>query len=236
MSKLFKDRKTTWEASKARAIREGFDTIPEYTHVSPFYATRNLFREYLEYTGPMSYEEWLSVEDDNKAAVLFVQFFEQITLAWHKCKSFYTLEEDGVSTVLQYLIKNTPIIIDDPKRFRPAYIYKVAYNCLYCICHDIKRDRDRFENEVSNICRNGDNDELDLFDTVVSDETVSDLVNREGFWALIQELDSSDKDVSAVIDNLLLNKRLPAGVAAKKSAIIKELRILLAPYKELFYV
>ena len=104
-----------------------------------FYVTRDLFREYVRYTNPLSYSEWCNIPDDNKAAVLYLQFFDQITLAWYKMKSVYSVEADGVGEVLQYLQKNVDKIRNDEKRFTPAYIYKVCSNCLYCLCRDPNR-------------------------------------------------------------------------------------------------
>ena len=150
-----------------------------------FAETRKNFIAGTRYVRPLSYEEWMDIPQANKAAVLFVQFYEQITLAWYKTKSFFVEEEDGVSTMLQYLIKNVPIIENDPKRFKSSYIYKVAYNCLYCISHDIKRDIERYEKEVSNIasCTDG---EVDLFDTVASNQASAEVIlDRQEFWALI---------------------------------------------------
>lgn len=199
-------------------------------NASPFYATCIMFRDYIGYTEPLSFEEWSSLDDDKKAAALFVQFFEQITLAWHKVKSFYTLEEDGVSTMMQYLLKNVPVIEDKPSRFSAAYIYRVAYNCLYCICHDIKVDRDRYEKEMSNIQTCGDNndDEIDLFNTVVTDEDVVDVIDRERFWELIEDM---GEDTIEVV-NKLINGNHPRG--RKNTAIIEELRIRLVEYKDRF--
>lgn len=155
--------------------------------MSAFSDTNDLFRNHLEYTRPISYVEWLALSQDKKSALLFVQFYEQITLAWYKTKSYYAQDEDGVSTVLQYLMKNVPVIENDEKRFTPNYIYKVAYNCLYCICHDIKRDKDRAEKEISNIVVTTD-DELDLFDTVMVDDTTFDSVLRNTLWEVVNEL------------------------------------------------
>lgn len=152
-----------------------------------FNETRNLFITGTGYTRPLSYEEWIMIPSEHKAAVLFVQFYDQITLAWYKTKSFFVLEEDGVSTMLQYLVKNVPLIESDPKRFKPAYIYKVAYNCLYCISHDIKRDIERYENEVSNIVMSGE-DQLDLFDTVVGKSDIYDEILKQEFWAVIENM------------------------------------------------
>ena len=142
--------------------------------MSAFSDTNDLFRNHLEYTRPISYVEWLALSQDKKSALLFVQFYEQITLAWYKTKSYYAQDEDGVSTVLQYLMKNVPVIENDEKRFTPNYIYKVAYNCLYCICHDIKRDKDRAEKEISNI--------------VVTTDDELDSVLRNTLWEVVNEL------------------------------------------------
>ena len=87
-----------------------------------FSETRNLFITSTGYTRPLSYDEWNMVPSEHKAAVLFVQFYDEITLAWYKTKSFFVVEEDGVSTMLQYLMKNVPINENDSKRFKPSYI------------------------------------------------------------------------------------------------------------------
>ena len=171
-----------------------------------FTETRNLFINSVGYTRPLSYDEWMLVPSNHKAAVLFVQFYDQITLAWYKTKSFFVVEEDGVSTMLQYLMKNVPIIENDPKRFKPSYIYKVAYNCLYCISHNIKRDIERFENEVSNIVACGE-DQLDLFDTVASGNTVEDAIDKEEFWSLIENMDlKTQKVLNHLLNGESLNK------------------------------
>lgn len=200
--------------------------------LDPFYATRSMFRRSLDYTGPMSYEEWKSVSADNKAAVLFVQFFDQITLAWYKTKSFYVVEEDGVSTMLQYLMKNVPLIEESPAKFTPAYIYKVAYNCLYCISHDIKRDRERFDMEISNLVYSSD-EELDLFDTVV--DNIDDYEAREAkqeFWSIIEDLDISTLDL---VDQLINSGKIPARMSAQRQACLDQLRRKLEKFNGVIY-
>lgn len=137
---------------------------------SEFYVTRELFSSYVNYNAPLSFEEWLNVADDLKAAVLFCQFFDQITLAWYKLKSIYSSESDGVAEAIQYLQKNVDIIKNDPKRFAPSYIYKIVYNCLYCLCRDHNRYKKVYENECSNIQMSSDG-EYDLFDTYRDDST-----------------------------------------------------------------
>ena len=168
-----------------------------------FYVTRDLFREYTHFNKPLTYVEWMEVPDDSKAAVLYLQFFEQITLAWYKMKSVYSVEADGVAEVLQYLQKNVEKIKNDEKRFTPAYIYRVCSNCLYCLCRDPNRYKRAYENECSNIIRYGDED-LDLFDTVVKSEdlheTFSKDVIKEAFWELLKDC---DRDTQVVIAKLI---------------------------------
>lgn len=174
-----------------------------------FRETRNLFINYTNYTRPLSYVEWVATPEDHKAAVLYVQFYEQITLAYYKTKSFFVVEEDAVSTILQYLVKNVPIIKNEPKRFKESYIYQVAYNCLYCISHDIKRDIERWENETSNIIGYGE-DELDLFDTVLSNCCDADEeLTRQKFWAIIEQMGpETEKVVNHLLNGTSMKKAM----------------------------
>ena len=195
----------------------------------------------------MSYEEWMIVPQEHKAAVLFVQYYNEITLAWFKTKSFFVLEEDGVSTMLQYLVKNVPIIENDPKRFKSGYIYKVAYNCLYCISHDIKRDIERYENEVSNIVTSGE-DQLDLFDTVSSSQDIDDILAKEEFWKIIENMGlKTQKVINHILNGESLDKvsRRSSKYASdplrdisvsldEMEEIISQLRVKLAKFENLF--
>lgn len=226
--KMFKQEPAFVKANR-KSIARGAGRIVSY---NPFKATQVMFRDALDLFEPLSYDEWMMIPDDNKAAALYVQFYPQITLAWYKCKSFYTLEEDGVSTMMQYLIKNVPIIVNDKKRFSEKYIYRVAYNCLYCICHDIKRDKDRFELEQSNL--GGDEgDEYDMFDFIRSPLTVEDEAMRSSFWDTIE---SMGQDAVAVVNNILNQRAAPLNSEQKKhkQEIVEELRMKLEVYREIF--
>ena len=52
-------------------------------YYNPFTETKNLFAQYLEYDRPLDFDQWAQVADDQKAAVLYLQFYDQITLAWY---------------------------------------------------------------------------------------------------------------------------------------------------------
>ena len=203
---------------------------------SPLYETFASCANFLQYTKPLTYDEWFVLDQDHKAAALYVQFFSQITLAWYKCKqiyaSFYASEEDAVSTMFQYILKNIPLIESDGKKFTEAYMYKVAYNCLYCICHDIKRDKDRYELEMSNcICDDCGEVMIDLFDTVAELDSLNTEMLRDHLWSTVDKLPAKYQQVVA----WLLGEPLGAGVGpVLKRQILKDLKFYLAPYTSLY--
>ena len=168
--------------------------------IGAFYDTRKLYIDATGYDKTLSFEEWVENPDDLKAALLFVQFYNQIVLAWDKANTLDFIEsEEGVTTILQYLQKNVEVIKNNPSRFTPAYIYKVAYNCLYCICHDRKCDKDRMSYETSSIvCYDGK--ELSLFDTMsdpkgdVIQSSESSEFEKE-FWSVIEDAGMSAEKV-----------------------------------------
>lgn len=185
-----------------------------------FNATRNMFREYINYTDPLSYEEWLAAADDHKAAIIYVQFFDQITLAWYKVKSFYASEEEGVETALQYIMKNVPLIRDDKSKFSCSYIYRIMFNCLYCICHDRQVDKLRWALESSNIAEGADG-EVDMFDFIpdnsnIEDAYINKMQNAE-FWKMFEDM---GEDTMTVIAYLQGDIKLPLGFGYKKKKII----------------
>ena len=133
-------------------------------NLNALYETRNLFISYTSYVKSLSFEQWKAVPEDQKAAVLFVQFFEQICMAYNKVNRFDVLPcEDAVSIVLQYLQKNVALILEQPNRFTPAYIYKVSYNCIYCILEGEKLQKRLAETSSTIEC---DGQELNLFDAL----------------------------------------------------------------------
>lgn len=191
-----------------------------------FYDTRRLFLTALEYARPLTFEEWKAKPNDLKAAYLYVQYYSEITLAWDKADSLdWGDDQEGVSTILQYLRKNVStiqyfqkadpskkansefraanpdgyvkverrIIEEDPSKFSPGYIYRVAYNCLYCICgHDRQCDKDRMNYETSAITTTSEGEELSVFDSYVDKNLcIESTLNRKDlefeFWSMIEE-------------------------------------------------
>ena len=215
---------------KQQAVGQDIDPLYAFTQL---YKTRARFSNYIGYERPLTFEEWNDLPRDSKAAALFVQFYHQITLAWHKVKSFYTPEEDAISEVMKYLLKNVPIIEADPERFTASYIYQVAKNCIYCICHDIKRDRDRWELEMSNLVNVGENESetVDLFDKVAESDTITTELYRRKLWETVENLDDDYKQLIANILDSSVIKGIPR---ARRAQLKRNLQVLLAKYTVLY--
>lgn len=155
---------------------------------SAFYSTLKLYRNYIGYEKPISYNRWMRLEKKFKAPYLFVQFYNEITLAWYKVKTKWSIEEEGVEVINQYLVKNVEKIEKDKKRFTPQYIYKVAYNCLYCLCIDPSKNKDRYYNETSESFKSDDG-EASWFDFIGTDSDFDKLLIDVAFRDFIDELD-----------------------------------------------
>ena len=88
-----------------------------------FRETYNSMREAVGYEKPLSYQEWLNLRDDYKAAWLYVQFFDQISLAWYKVSvnNIHADADNGVSEMLSYCVKNVSKIVEDQKRLKQKF-------------------------------------------------------------------------------------------------------------------
>lgn len=119
-----------------------------------FVKTRNLFKEFLSvyYSKNISYNEWVQAEPDHKAALLYVKFYQEVTLAWYNAVTskniVFISQDEGVSTVLQYLMKNVDIISQDEERFTAEYVYTVCYRCLFSLWRSRKSEQLRAASEV----------------------------------------------------------------------------------------
>ncbi|MCM1226148.1 MAG: hypothetical protein NC320_01825 [Clostridium sp.] len=206
--------------------------------MNQFVETRNLFANTLCAVCvecPITYDKWLAIGNDLKAAALFVNFYDEITLAWSKAKSEFTPDENGVSTVMQYLIKNVPIIMSDPKKYDPKYIYRVAYNSMGCL-RRVQRDADHYNLTMSNYVSCDENDEFDLFSTMIGDDSdMLDTTSRRRYSAEIDIIiDNLDDDAKKFVEYLLGSKTLGKRVEAKREQIISELRNKFGKYRNTY--
>jgi hypothetical protein len=286
-----------------------------------FKTTYRYLKTATHYTKPLSYDEWLNIADDLKVGVLFVQFYEQISLAWYKLRTAAAVEEECVSEVLAYLTKNVygtgiqklhstnlknarslykdeiksihlqraeqfhaydikklevmkgrPLTINqkiellspqerltddeiigmlkdneklelkfDPEttkitkqRFRPAYIYQVASNCLYCKSIDPYSGQAKKTSWYNNVTSNiivldyGSEDEIDIFDTTSCPTNLEDdyeyTTCNDKFWKLIED---TNKDTKSVINHILNGDILDSEIEDKYDIILKDLRSMI---------
>lgn len=172
--------------------------------MSEFAVTRDIFANYVNYTKPLSYDEWMACPDDHKAAVLYCQFYDTITLVWYKLVSYFVTEQDGVDTILQYLMKNVDKIKDNPGRFVTSYIYKVCYNCLGCLCFSNRntKQKNMVDQEVYILDTDDDfdSDKNAFLSCDGGMENAYDDEKRDAIWSLVE---SKGHDAVVVVSELL---------------------------------
>lgn len=231
---------------------------------SQFLQTRNMFRDYLkDYPKNPDYSVWNNAPEEDKAALLYNTFYQEITLAWYNAVVsngiVYVTQEDGVSTVLQYLMKNVEKISADADRYSPKYIYQVSYNCLLSLWRTRTTDMQRCNVEVSpdfSVDGTGNssgsasnvNGTVTLWDLVPSeDEDLETQQAKEAVWNIIRHMGpKAEKVVNHLINpgDTLYKVRMQsseratdrlADVAVSKAEyeeILAELKVKLAPFKD----
>lgn len=176
-----------------------------------FRETKVFFNQFLDVDSnePLDWDMWMKFPDDRKSAVLFLKFYSEITLAWEKTKSFYTPTSDGVSIVMQYLEKNVPLIKENKNKYNGKYIYKVAYNCLYCECHDRCVLKNAYNHEVSADQLGSDEDSDFSYYDILEDESEDiecklDAIEFESISEKIWNmLDEVDIETEIIIEKML---------------------------------
>lgn len=196
-----------------------------------FTKTRNNFREATNCDYPLSYEEWMALPEDKKVAALFVNFFDTITLAWYKAQAEYIEENDGISLLMQYLLKNIPILKENPKKYNEKYIYSVSWNSMASL-RRVKGAQDRFNLTTSQYASNDTGDEFDLFSTLPdsADITEHDEVQAavKGIMDIYFRADDATKEViSHIVNGTKIGKR----TQKKEAGIIEALKKELLPFK-----
>ena len=220
---------------------------------SPFISTKKMFKEYLiGYSFPISFETWLASDEEEKAALLFVNFYDQIILAFSKSNAEYVVSEDAVSTILMVLMKNSTIlqtVENAEKRFTPNYFYTVAWGAFYSLVRSIA-NKARNDHEICNEVEDSDNEiSVNLYDLAPSiDDTYEMRQAKEAVWDIIVHMGPKAEKVA----NHLINGDTLKAVRKSSSeystdrladvsvtpaeyrSILDALKIQLAPYAEFF--
>ena len=195
-----------------------------------FTRVRNNFREATDCDYPLSYEEWMALPDDMKVAALFVNFFDTITLAWYKAQAEYIEENDGISVLMQYLLKNIPTIKGNAKKYNEKYIYTISWNSMASL-RRVKAAQDRYNMTIPQYATT-DEGEFDLFTTLQdpADITECDEVQKavRSIMDIYLKADAATKEViSHIVNGTKIGKR----TQKKESEIIEALKKELLPYK-----
>lgn len=222
---------------------------------SQFIQTRNMFRDYLSgYPKDLTYDAWKNAEPEDQAALLYITFYQEITLAWCNAvvsrKVVHVTQEDGVSTVLQYLMKNVDKILEDEKRYSQRYVYTVCYNCLLSLWRTRGADMQRSSLEIPNEYTEGDVS-VNLWDLVPSeDDDLETQETKEAVWNIIRHMGPK---AEKVVNNLInpgdslhkiskssserpIDRLADVSVSsAEYDAILEELRTKLLPFKDILF-
>ncbi len=214
---------------------------------SQFIQTRKMFRDYLSgYPEHPTYDEWKNADSEDRVALLYVHFYKEITLAWYNAivsrDIAYVTQEDGVSTVLQYLMRNAELLVDHPEIYTPNYFYKIAYNCIGCLP---RTKREQAWNEVMPNEYKEDDVDVNLWDLVPStDEDFETQELKESIWEIIRKMGPKAEKVANHLINGTdsLNKLSSSSKeyasdrladvtvsASEYEAILNELKVALAP-------
>jgi len=187
--------------------------------MNQFTETRNMFREATACTYPLSYSDWMSLREDLKAAALFVNFFTEIYGVWCKKKREHSVDDDGISKVMETLMREVPKISADPNRFTPQYI---TYNMKLRIGDllRLKEAQNYYDNTVSRYVSVG-GDEFDLLDIVGTETDVETEMYYKEFWKVIEGMGEA---AQTVIDKLLKGNKCSS---KKQVSIIENLRNVL---------
>ena len=173
-----------------------------------------------------------------KAAALYVNFYQEITLAWKKYQLPHIEEETAVSTVIQYLIKNVDIIENDKRRYTPNYIYQLAKNAIYplgriqCNIEYYRRRCSWYDSDDAiftlwTLGDMGDNNfEPWCSEKVVDNTDVLDQVIERGysdaFWEVVRNLNDEESDL---IDRIVNGRTIGKRLKQREPEILATLRI-----------
>ena len=212
--------------------------LPMNAKLSGFKKTFNMFKEFTELSRTISYQEWAERPFDERVAIILVNFYDQIQLAWYKHRGEHTWEEEGVEEAMLMCSKLCGLSLKQPtlekavckctineSSYNPRYIYSIFVNAFKSLNYETTRVRSDYQHpkaiERGDIQVTGqyfidvNGVEQDVFNHVSNDGDMEDELIRSEMWDLIESSDDVTKDV---IDKLQdLDKRVSdAHTAANK--------------------
>ena len=204
---------------------------------SQFRQTRNMLVNSLQ-IDKLSYDDWSERPNDQKAVLLFVNFYEQIELAWYKVRGEHTYEEDGVSEALNTCSYLCGLSLKSGKSgvskinknsYTPNFIFTAMKNAFNSLNYERKSTRSQYQhpNDEITVCsqysNNSDGDDLDLFQFVGDRTDTVSVIESNNFWSLIEDM---DLDTQEVVDRLINGER----IRKDQEKIVEKLREKLAQF------
>lgn len=173
---------------------------------------------------PITWNTWMTIDDELKCAALYVNFYDQIIFAWQNCRTYFLEDEECISIIMQYLMKNVEKIKNDPNRYTQGYIYTVAFRSLQGIRRvgGTKRYYDTYQSRYIDT-KDG---EVDLLDTLAD---VNDCFKNLQMQKAIMNMDD---DMKALISHLVFGTRLDAKIRRREDTMIETLRTQFAEFTD----
>lgn len=209
--------------------------------LTQFTTTKKIFKEYTEALGavyPLDFDAWDALPDEAKAAALFVNFFDivypEIVAGFNKGYSWCD-DFECIHHLMDRFVYNVCKGVITAKTFNGKVMRTIIRNCY----KDIGRivcEKNRAENDVSNVSVTSDGDEIDIFQSRISDliDVAEEAVSKDDVYAFWKAVDGLDNDSLAMIDHILNGKALGKKRLGKHDEIISVLRKTLAPFRSIF--
>lgn len=186
---------------------------------SQFAITRDMLREYLQFTDALSYAEWSEAPDADKAALLFLQFYDQIYLAWGNIKYRNTYEDSAVSEAMRMCLYLCGLSVGhgkaadvkiSAKTYNPGYMYMAMYRAFTSLNCSRGESRSTYQPKNSRIAvyyqyQTIGTTEVDLLQDVPAYDNPETELDRQEFWRIV---DSQGKDASAIARRVVTRKYL----------------------------
>lgn len=176
-----------------------------------------------------SYDEWIQLPDDLKAAALFVIFYDKITLVRIKTYIHTVSDDDAVSMVCDKLVSITPKIVEDARMFSPSFMYTAIKNVLG---EPLRQKKYRMVNILDSRAFYSDDDsdpvpyDVRIDTAAMVDDSMTDTIDILMTW------DSLTDEQKEMVKALLRNDRRSSGLSRHfQKKAIRDLQKIFADFK-----
>ena len=176
-----------------------------------------------------SYEEWLQIPDDLKAAALFVIFYDKITLVRVKTYLHPLCDADAVSMVCDKLVALTPKIVENARMFSPSFMYTAIKNVLG---EPLRRKKYHLVNILDTKAFYSEDDsdpvpyDIRIDTTMMVDNSLTDTIDILMVW------DTLTDEQKAMVKALIMKDNRSIGMSRYcQKKVIRDLQKIFADFK-----